>query len=250
MQSLIKSLKVLEMVADKQPVSVGELAKIMSMPKTTVQRILWTFHEAGWLRLIEGDMPRWTISPRVLSVRPNELSGGGLAAAIQEPMAELRDATQETVYVSVFDGNGAVVVIDRLESPHPVRAVSPIGDIAPIHSTANGMAILAFLPEQQIEQIASGELNAFNPATITDAGKLRTELAQVRERGYAINRGYYRSGIFAVGAPVFDAAHHPVASICISMPDSRYREEKVAEWGELTVKAAQAIGYLSGVRGE
>lgn len=241
MQSLIKSLKVLEMVSDKQPVSVGELAKMMSMPKTTVQRILWTFHEAGWLRLMEGDVPRWTVSPRVLAVRPNELSGGGLATAVQEPMAELRDATQETVYVSVYDGNGAVVVFDRLESPHPVRAVSPVGDIAPIHSTANGMAILAFLPEAQREKVLSGELNAFNPATITDAKALRQELAQVQKRGYAINRGYYRSGIFAIGAPIFDASHLPVASICISMPDSRYQEAKVAEWGALTLNAARAI---------
>ncbi|WP_182057070.1 IclR family transcriptional regulator [Pantoea sp. ME81] len=249
MQSLIKSLKVLEKVAEKQPISVGELAKMMSMPKTTVQRILWTFHEAGWLRLIEGDMPRWTVSPRVLSVRPIELAGGGLSAAVQDPMAELRNRTQETVYVSVYDGNGAVVVIDRLESPHPVRAVSPIGDIAPIHSTANGMAILAFLPESQLENILTGELSAFNPATITDADKLRAELKKVRERGYAINRGYYRSGIFAIGAPIFDAAHQPVASICISMPDSRYHEEKIAEWGALTVQAAQAIGFQRNARG-
>jgi len=249
MQSLIKSLKVLEMVSEKQPVSVGELAKIMSMPKTTVQRILWTFHEAGWLRLVEGDMPRWTVSSRVLSVRPRELTRDGLAAAVQEPMAELRDATQETVYVSVYDGSGAVVVVDRLESPHPVRAVSPIGDIAPIHSTANGMAILAFLPELQREKILHGELNAFNPATITDASKLRDELAQIRERGFSINRGYYRSGIFAIGAPIFDAAHQPVASICISMPDSRYREDKIVEWGALTVKAARSIGFQNSARG-
>ncbi|MBZ6384342.1 MULTISPECIES: IclR family transcriptional regulator [Pantoea] len=248
MQSLIKSLKVLEMVAEKQPVSVGELAKMMSMPKTTVQRILWTFHEAGWLRLIEGDMPRWAISPRVLSVRPDELTGGGLASAIQEPMAELRNATQETVYVSVYDGSSAVVVIDRLESPHPVRAVSPVGDIAPIHSTANGMAILAFLPELQIEKIINGELNSFNPSTITQPEQLRDELNRVRERGYSINRGYYRAGIFAVGAPVFDAMHQPVASICISMPDSRYREDKIAEWGALTMQAAQSIGLQKNAR--
>lgn len=249
MQSLIKSLKVLEMVSEKQPISVGELARIMSMPKTTVQRILWTFHEAGWLRLVEGDMPRWTISPRVLSVRPSELTGGGLAAVVQDPMTELRNATQETVYVSVFDGNGAVVVFDRMESPHPVRAVSPIGDIAPIHSTANGMAILAFLPEPQLEKVLRSELNAFNPSTITDAHELRDELAQVRKRGFSINRGYYRSGIFAIGAPIFDAAHLPVASICISMPDSRYREDKIAEWGALTVKAAHSIGFKHSVRG-
>lgn len=243
MQSLIKSLKVLEMVSEKQPVSVGELSKMMAMPKTTVQRILWTFHEAGWLRLIDGDMPRWTVSPRVLAVRPNELSGGGLASAVQGPMAELRDATHETVYVSVYDGSDAVVVFDRLESPHPVRAVSPVGDIAPIYSTANGMAIMAFLTQNKIDTIIENGLNAFNPATITDANKLKEELQQVRERGYSINRGYYRSGIFAIGAPIFDAAHHPVASICISMPDSRYHEDKIVEWGSLTVKAAQAVGF-------
>ncbi|MFH8135771.1 IclR family transcriptional regulator [Pantoea osteomyelitidis] len=248
MQSLIKSLKVLEMVSEKQPVSVGELSKMMAMPKTTVQRILWTFHEAGWLRLLEGDMPRWTISPRVLAVRPNELAGGGLASAVQGPMAELRDATQETVYVSVYDGSGAVVVFDRLESPHPVRAVSPVGDIAPIYSTANGMAIMAFLGEKRIDEIIDAGLNAFNPSTITDPAELKQELQRVRERGYSVNRGYYRSGIFAIGAPIFDAAHQPVASICISMPDSRYQENKIDHWGNLTVKAAQSIGFQKSLK--
>lgn len=246
MQSLLKSLKVLEMVADKQPISVGELSRLMGLPKSTVQRILWTFHQAGWLRFIEGDMPRWAISPRVLAIRPAELVGGALVTAVQGPMAGLRDLTQETVYVSVYDGNDGVVVVDRLESPHPVRAVSPVGDIAPVYSTANGMAIMAWLPEEAVERIIADGLKAYNPATITDAGRLKEELRAVRERGYAINRGYYRSGIFAIGAPIFNADGLPVASICISMPDSRYAEDNVQRWGEQIMAAANEIGFQNG----
>lgn len=243
MQSLLKSLNVLEKVSQHQPISVGELARLMKLPKSTVQRILWTFHEAGWLRLIDGDVPRWSVSSHVLTIRPAELANGGLSSASRGPMSELRDATNETVYVSVMDGVKGIVVIDRMESDHAVRAVSNIGEVSPVYATANGLAMMAWMSTEQVDAVIEQGLKAWNSATLVDPGELRAELQAIRERGYSINRGYYRPGIFAIGAPIFENGNHPVGSICISMPDSRYSASSESAWGEMIVQAARKISH-------
>ncbi|WP_324609648.1 helix-turn-helix domain-containing protein [Streptomyces sp. WM6386] len=58
MKSVIRSLRVLEAVAQHQPVTVGELTKIFGLPKSTVQRTLVTLAEAGWLRANRKDTTR------------------------------------------------------------------------------------------------------------------------------------------------------------------------------------------------
>ena len=76
MKSLLKSLEILEAVSQHQPVSVGVLARLLDMPKSSVQRVLLTFLEAGWLRQTGGDVTRWEVGARILGVRPAALRGG------------------------------------------------------------------------------------------------------------------------------------------------------------------------------
>ena len=96
MKSVTRSLRILEAVAQHQPVTVGELTKIFGLPKSTVQRTLVTLDEAGWLRANRRDTTRWEIGARVLAVRPAALQGSSLFAAAREPMIRLRDALNET----------------------------------------------------------------------------------------------------------------------------------------------------------
>ncbi len=63
MNSLLKSIAVIEAVSEHQPVGVGELSKLLDMPKSSVQRVLTTFQEAGWLRQAGSEITRWEISP-------------------------------------------------------------------------------------------------------------------------------------------------------------------------------------------
>ncbi|WP_345662357.1 helix-turn-helix domain-containing protein, partial [Streptomyces venetus] len=86
MKSVTRSLRVLEAVAQHQPVTVGELTKLFGLPKSTVQRTLVTLAEAGWLRANRRDTTRWEIGARVLAVRPAALQGSTLFAAAREPM--------------------------------------------------------------------------------------------------------------------------------------------------------------------
>src|SRR3954453_631867 len=121
MKSVPRSLRVLEAVAQHQPVTVGELTKIFGLPKSTVQRTLVTLAEAGWLLANRKETTRWEIGGRVLAVRPAALQGSSLLAAAREPMIRLRDAVNDTIFLSVPDAPDVMVVFDRINCDHAVR---------------------------------------------------------------------------------------------------------------------------------
>jgi IclR family acetate operon transcriptional repressor len=211
------------------------------MPKSSVQRVLLTFHEAGWLRQSSGDLMRWEVGPRILRVRPAALRGGTLYAAAREPMRELRDLTNETVHLSVPDSTQSMVLIDRTDCAQTVRTFSPIGDLSPFHATATGLAVLAYMPEAQVDEILSRDLARFSDTTPVEPAKIRTELERIRKRGYSVNLSQYRHAVCAIGAAIIDSEGLPVGSICISMPESRYEARRLDEWGKAVAMAAAAI---------
>ncbi|MEH0547634.1 IclR family transcriptional regulator [Streptomyces sp. B21-105] len=241
MKSVTRSLRVLEAVAQHQPVTVGELTKLFGLPKSTVQRTLVTLNEAGWLRANRRDTTRWEIGARVLAVRPAALQGSSLYAAAREPMMRLRDALNETIHLSVPDALQCMVVVDRVDCDHPVRTFHTIGDTSPLHATATGRAVLAHLPKTEVDELTAGALEGYGEETITDPVALRAEIRRVRERGYAVNHNQYIQGVCAIAAPVLDGDGVPLAAVGISMPDSRFDPDRLAELGRRVTDTAAEI---------
>ena len=228
MQNVINALRVLEEVAARQPAGVGELARGLGLPKSTVQRSLRTLHDAGWIRPAGGEVTRWQVTTKALQVgRRAEL---GLRDAALPVMEELRQRTGETIHLMVPEGD-AVVLIERLETDKPLRIVLPLGIRLPLHASANGKAVLAHLPS------APADLPGYTDTTITDPQALRAEMAAVLARGYADNRGEWRSDIAAVASAVL-GPDGPVASLSVSTPASRMPDDLRAEYGELVRQAA------------
>ncbi|MEU6147681.1 IclR family transcriptional regulator [Streptomyces sp. NPDC047081] len=245
MKSVTRSLRILEAVAQHQPVTVGELTKLFGLPKSTVQRTLVTLAEAGWLRANRRDTTRWEIGARVLAVRPAALQGSGLFVAAREPMIRLRDAVNETIHLTVPDALQCMVVVDRVDCDHAVRTYHAIGDTSPLHATATGRVILAHLPRQDVEELIARGLERFSDTTPAEPGELRAELDRIREDGYALNQNQYRLGVCALAAPVLDAGGAPLAAVAVSMPDSRFDADRVREWGDLVAgTAAEITGRL------
>jgi IclR family transcriptional regulator, acetate operon repressor len=241
MKSVIRSLRILEAVAQHQPVTVGELTKLFGLPKSTVQRTLVTLNEAGWLRANRKDTTRWEIGARVLAVRPAALQGSSLFAAAREPMVRLRDAVNETIHLAVPDALHCMVVVDRVDSGHAVRTFHDIGDTSPLHATAAGRAVLAQLPAADVEELIARGLERFSESTTTDPAELRAGLARVRRDGYAVNRNQYRPDVCAIAAPVLDEDGTPLAALAVSMPDSRYEAARLPELGRRVADAATEI---------
>lgn len=111
---------------------------------------------------------------------------------------------------------------------------------------ATGKALLAFVPEHELAQIAD-RLHPHTPFTFTEYGGLKRELKGVRENGYAINRGEWRRYVRGVAAPLRDRTGQVTAAIGISGPAERLSEDYMADVGamlkEFAMRMSGELGY-------
>ncbi|WP_211228692.1 IclR family transcriptional regulator [Glycomyces tenuis] len=241
MSSVLRSFQVLEAVAAQQPVSLKELSSRFPHSKSTLQRTLMTLEAAGWIQQSAPDIPKWEITTRALMVRPKASRDTDLYSRAREPMTKLRDLTNETVHLSVLNELSHMVLIDRVDCNQAIRTFSPLGDSSPLHATATGKAVLAYLPEQEIEAVISRGLRSFANNTIVDADALRKDLEETRERGYSTNESEYRAQVCAIGAPIFESNGRPVGSICVSIPLMRYDRADAPRLGRMVRETADEI---------
>jgi IclR family acetate operon transcriptional repressor len=247
MDNVLLALSVLEHIASTGPIGVSALARELHEPKTTVHRSLQTLHAAGWIRSLEhstehGRQRLWTVSPKLLSLcqRAGHPRLRDTALPIME---ELRSKTKETIHLMVPQDR-MVVLIERLDSPQPLRIVRPLGGRSLLHVASNGKAVLAHLSAKEQEAYLARPLKAITPRTITDSNALRSELEGVRRNGYAVCLGELDEGVHAVAAPILVTGGTPIGSISISCPAQRLPPERIARYGALVRRAAEQIGLL------
>lgn len=239
-RSVITALRVLDEIADNQPVGVTQLARLLELPKSSVQRTLHTLHSAGWIQPTGAEMTRWALTQHMLRIAQRgagELSLRNVAVPVME---ELRSATQETVHLAVPDRD-SIIVIERLDSPQAVRTFIPLGMAAPMAASANGKAILARMSADELHAFVERGLAAYTPATVTDEDELLAQLAEVRRRGYATNTEEWRSGVSAVAAAITTSTGRPLAGISVSTPAQRMSRKLQVHYGGLVKDAAQRI---------
>jgi IclR family acetate operon transcriptional repressor len=252
MRNVLNTLRVLEEVASRQPIGVGELARVLDMPKSSVQRALVTLHTAGWIRPAAGEVTRWVITTRALAVGGRVSGNLDLRGAALPIMEDLRRHTEETIHLTVPE-DGKMVLIERLETDKPVRTSMALGHALPMHASANGKAVLAHSNPEVIRPLLADDLPRYTETTITDPNELRAELAATRERGFAVNHGEWRSDVGSVAAAVMGGHDKPIASLSVNIPISRLTQESEADFGTALRAAANTLsarlGYAPGPAG-
>jgi IclR family acetate operon transcriptional repressor len=240
-------LRALEAVASAQPMGVSELSRRLDISKPAAQRALLALAETGWIRRSEHQPGRWVLTVKVLEVA-NQLGGElGLRDLARPAMLELVRATGEATHLSVLDGLD-VVTIDEVESTEVVRIHWSIGTRGRAYATANGKALLANLPASQLSQHIPDPLEAFTDTTITEIEQLHRELAEIRRRGYSVQRGELRPDVASIAACIFPVPDHPLASLSIFMPIQRYPADGGEKLGRLVAEAAAKISVgLAGI---
>ncbi|GAB2540095.1 IclR family transcriptional regulator [Nocardia heshunensis] len=238
-------MRVLEEVAARQPIGVGELARVLDLPKSTVQRALVTLDTAGWIRPAAGEVTRWVITTKALAVGGSAGGDLGLRGTALPVLEDLRRLTGETVHLTIPE-NGKMVLIERLETDKPVRTSMALGHALPYHASANGKAVLAHTPPETLRHLLRDDLPRYTDTTITDPEALRTELNLVRAQGFAVNRGEWRSDVGAVAAVVLDPDGAPIASLSVNLPIGRLTPETEPEFGLAVNAAAKTLSARLG----
>jgi IclR family acetate operon transcriptional repressor len=245
LRNVLNTLRVLEEVASRQPIGVGELARVLDMPKSSVQRALVTLDTAGWIRPASGGFTRWVVTTKALVVGGRASGDLDLRGAAVPIMEDLRRHTEETIHLTVPEG-GNMVLIERLETDKPVRTNMALGHALPLHASANGKAVLANSSPEVIRQLLGNELPRYTETTITDPDQLRAELDAIRGRGFAVNRGEWRSDVGSVAAAVMGGHEKPIAGLSVNIPISRLTEESEAAFGAAVSEAASGLSARLG----
>jgi IclR family acetate operon transcriptional repressor len=108
-----------------------------------------------------------------------------------------------------------------------VQVDTHVGQRAPLHCSATGKAMLAFAPKETVDEVLGGKLQRHTARTIVERGRLEQELAAVRKRGHALNRGEWRDDVSAIAVPLRDHADRVVASVSLTMPTMRFTEAAI-----------------------
>jgi len=220
-QVIDRALAILEVLADDGPaLTLAELAGRIRLPKSTVLRLLNVLQQH---RLVARDSRsgNYRLGLKLMELGTSAASQLDFVERARPHLHRLMATTGETVFLSVLDGTDALVV-DRVESARTVRVPLSAGGRTPAHCTANGKALLAFLPEAEIDaRLASAKLRSYTHNTIVTISGLRNELRRVRSMGYAVDHEEMEEGLKCVAAPVRNLSGVVVASVGILGPAFR-----------------------------
>ena len=244
-QSIEKSLDLIELLAERGSLSLMELTELLQQPKSSVYRMILTLENRGYISRSEED-GKYCLGYKQLYITRNMLEKNNLRKAALPEMKKLSELYGDTVNLGVLIG-GEVMYVEIIEGSNALRMTDSVGSKAPFHATAMGKAIAAFLPESQVTALIEEHgLEARTPYTIADPDTLRKQLQWIRQHGYAVDDQEIVEGARCVAAPVFGMFGHIHGAISISGAMHRYDKDSIPEIAEQTMKAAAAASARMG----
>ena len=227
-KSLQKALYILNCFTRKSSWGVTELSEYLGLNKSNVHSILSTFTAMEYMRQ-DPETGKYHLGMAVYTLcyaLGDELVIGNVALPY---MQELSDWSGERVYLGIPHGDEVIYI----NSTYPEEIFSLMrtitGERARMYCTGLGKAMMAFLPEEELEGYLKRELPVCTEYTITEPEMLREELKRIRIRGYAIDNMEHEFGIKCVGMPIFNQQHKLEAAISISGPSLRLGDDRIPE---------------------
>lgn len=226
-QVINRAARILRSLRDQpEGLSLGQIAARVDLPRSTVQRIVNALI-AERLLMAASPAGRVRLGMEILALA--ESSKIDMVTLAHPHLRALSEATGETVDLAVLRDDH-LVFLDQVAGTHRLRAVSGVGEVFPLHSTANGKACLALFSDAEIRTRYGTALTSACKASGTSLAALLKELKDVRRTGLARDLDEHTSGISAVGTAFTDPAGLAYA-ISVPIPTHRFRQksEKVAE---------------------
>jgi IclR family pca regulon transcriptional regulator len=218
-QSLERGLAVIRAFdADRQELSLSEVARATGLTRATARRFLLTLSELGYVSVSDG---RFSLRPRVLELGYPYLSSLGLPELAPPHMERLVARVNESSSISVLDDSDIVYVV-RVPTRRIMSITLSVGTRLPAYATSMGRVLLAGLPEDELEALLSRvELRALTARTVTDPKLLTQLLMRVRRQGYALTDQELEEGLRSIAVPIRDASGMVAAALNVSVHASR-----------------------------
>lgn len=252
-QSLERGLAILSSFNSDRPlIGVSELSRDLSLTRSTTHRYIATLAQLGYLRQ-DADSKRYRLGPKVLDLGFSAINSMDLREISAPHLRALSDETGYTVNLAILDGID-VVYIERCRTARPgqrdIDLNLHVGARLPAYCTAMGKAILAFVPESQLDEVIEQiDFVQRGPNTVTSAEAFREELEKIRVAGIAVNDEELAYGLRSIAAPIRSESDDVVAALNLAVHRTMVSmNELIARLGPAVIRTAREISVGTGHR--
>ena len=236
-ESVGNALTVLQMLQAGETVKVGDVAAQLGIARSTAHRLLATMQFHGFVTMNEPGQT-YVAGHQLLRLGATAVARLQVRRIAHGPLLELARSTGETCELGILDGS-SVLRVDVVEGTHRLRVVDRVGTRSAALSSAAGMAILATLPDVEVQKLLG---------TLEDQQVLESEvwrrISDVRQRGFAITSPGSGSGIFALACALASPDTEAKAAVTLVVPASRVPAGSSDGLARAVVATAQAVDDL------
>jgi len=244
-QSVERAIAIFRCFTEEKPdLRLKDIAGELGLNKSTVHGLLNTLKHYDFLQQDE-ETQKYRLGLAFLDISSRILNSMDIRMVAHSIIRDLCAKTDETIHLVVMEGTD-VVYIDKQEPCQSIRLFTSIGMRYPAYVTGVGKAIIAYKPSNDWMKYLPPKLTRLTANTITDFQTMLEHLAQIRQRGYALDKEENLEGLSCVAAPILDHHNQVIAAISISGPSYRITEDRIPAFANDVIAAARQISIQLG----
>lgn len=251
-QSADRIFSILEALADHGPMRIIDLSELLDLHKSTVHRQLASLTSMGYV-VQDEQTGYYSLTFKLVELSSKILKNTDILGLVRPYAERLSEQCDETVHFVKRSGN-VVLYLDKVEAQsvrmRSVRLSSQIGLSRPMYCSGVGKAIMAQLPESEVDELwKNSVIEKKTEKTITDLNVLKKELKETLKRGYALDDEENELGIRCIAVPVYDYRNEPVYAMSISTLVGRMPADRFEELSVMLKETAKEISRVLGSTG-
>ena len=225
-QSVDRALRILSILARTGESGVTEVAAELGVHKSTAFRLVATLEAHGMVEQ-NAERGKYRLGFGVLRLAGATTARLDVVQEARPISRKLAADTGETVNIAVLSDRSALY-LDQVAGQSSLQPHNWVGQHIPLHATSNGKVLLSGLSADELDNRLP-RLASYTESTLTSRARLRRELAEVRDQGFAVAVDELEVGLTAIAAPIRNANGDVIASLSVSGPTFRLSEPRVKE---------------------
>jgi DNA-binding IclR family transcriptional regulator len=246
-QAVQRAMRIVRLFDSAHPEwSASDLARRSGLRRSTAFRLIKTL-EAEDVIALNPATGKYFLGPTVFQMAYVWISQASLARIAAPHLERLADATDESVGLTVWNGDGPLCVAHS-PSPRPFKFLMYVGQVFTDVANAHSKVLLAFGPAERRDRVLSRPLPALTAFTITDRDRYSDELLRVIAEGVAYDVQEQQRGVCALAVPVRDFSGEVRASLSVVVSEVRYGPTEARRYAQALKQVAAALSYELGYR--
>lgn len=246
-QSVERALQILDLFNEQATeLKITDISKLMGLSKSTLHSLLKTLQLHGYIDQ-NPENGKYRLGMKLVERGHFVVGSIDIRQKAKGWLTELSRRTGQTTHLGILDGREGVY-IEKIEGKLAAIAYSRIGRRLPVHATAIGKVLIAWLGEPELNALLEGyQYTTYTPSTLASREELMAALTLTREQGYALDSEENEQGVRCVAVPVWNHESRVIAALSLSTLTSRVDDAELANFREQLQQAglqlSRALGY-------